>query len=231
MPDSNAVITRSRIIQRAFRRVGKFNPTTQETALSVELLNMIVKNLDEEGRWLWAINNTPTNLNLVAGTQTYSVGTVPSGIANNILKLENFELVQGANLVPLQILTKTEAVETALRESNGTPSAVYLETATNMLNQKIWVYTNPTSNDTAQYYYRRRLYDFDNANDNPDFPQDWGLRIIAVLTFELSKEYGGINPTERELMRADAENAINQGIAANANESADPTYPLKTIYY
>lgn len=228
MPDSNATINRTKLIERSFRRIGVSSPTATEKANAVDLLNDIIKGLDTEGKWLWAISNTPTLLTLTSGNRTYSVGTAPTGIPTYILQLETFDLIQGSTYTPLTIIGKSEAMSTSLREGTGEPSLVYLEKFPSMSAQKIHVFTTPNGTYNAQYTYRRRLYDFDAASDSPDFPQDWAQRLVKILSYELSPEFG-IPLTEREILRIEAEGAINKGHASNVDESGQ--VPVQTVYY
>lgn len=228
MANSDSTITRTNLIKRSFRRIGIKNPSTLDQANAVDLLNAVIKELDAEGRWLWAISNTVTTLTLVASTRSYSVGTAPTGIASNIMGLETFELVQGASYVPLRIIEKTEALTTTLREGVGTPSLVYLEKAPVMTNQKIHVFQSPGTGYTAQYTYRRRLYDFDNASDNPDFPQEWEQKLVRILSAELAPEFG-IPLDERQLLMMEAEKAKLQSLSNNS-ETSDATSIVTTYF-
>lgn len=229
MADSNQTITRVKLIKRAFRRIGKFYPTLNiDIPNGVELLNDIVKRVDEDGRWLWTISNTPTLLNTVASQRSYTVGTAPTGIANNILKLVRFELLEGTTITPLTVVEKTEAISTTLRESTGKPTLAYLENMPAMTAQKIHLFETPNGIYNCQYYFQRRLYDFDNPADNPDFPQGWSMRLTSILAYELSKEYG--TPLdERVLLQQEAQAAENSGLASNMEDPGEETQT--TVYY
>lgn len=228
MPNSDHVITRSQLVRRAFRRIGKFNPTTNDTLQATDLLNDLIKEIDVAGRWLWTISNTQSTLTLTSGNRTYSVATPPAGIESNILSLETFELLEGTSYTPLIIIDKTESLTTTLRENTGKPTHVFLETAPSMANQKIHLFQTPNGTYTAKYTYRRRLYDFDNASDNPDFPQEWAQKLAKILSYELCAEYG-VPLAERQWLQAEAEQARQSGFAANS-ESSDPTV-YETVYF
>lgn len=219
MPDSNATITRNELIARAFRRIGIDSPSTNETALAASLLNDVVREIDAEGRWLWTVSNTPSELTLVASQQAYTVGTGASNIAAYIMALERMEIVQGTSLIPLRVLDKTESITTWEREATtGEPYLVYLERAPLNSSNRILFYPTPDSAYEIQYYYRRRLYDFDAAGDNPDFPQEWNQKLVRRLSYELSPEYG-IPLAERQLLLAEAQEAMRMGKAANADKA------------
>lgn len=193
MSDSNATITRTELVRRAFRRIGQDNPTNTDKANAVALLNDILKGLDPQGRFLWTISNTPSTLTLVDGQSAYTVGSAATNIANYIIALERVEMMNGTQIsYPLDILDKSEAISTWNRDSaaSSQPVQVYLERAPLASNQKMHFYPTPNAADSIQYYYRRRLYDFDNPSDNPDFPAEHNQRLVQMLASELAPEYG-----------------------------------------
>lgn len=228
MPDSNYTTTRTKIIRRAFRRIGIKNPSVNEQISAVELLNEIMKEIDVEGRWLWAISNTETSLNTVASQRIYATGTPPVGIKADILELENVELLKGTNYVPLRIIGKSESLSTFEREGTGEPIYVYLTQAPDMTNREMHFLPTPDAVYAVRYTYRRRLFDFDNAADIPDFPQDWNLRLVKRLANELAPEYGLPLP-EQAAHEQRAEKAMKEGKAAAADKA--PTVTLKTEFF
>jgi len=228
MPNSDATINRLKILKRAFRRIGKFTYSVTEMANAVELLNDIIKDIDSSGRWLWCVSNTPSTLTLVTNQRSYASGTGASNIATNILALERVELVQGGSYTPLTIIDKTESISTILRENTGQPTHVFLENMPSMTSQKMHFFQTPNSAYSIQYYFRRRLYDFDNASDNPDFPQDWAQRLVKIMSYELSMEYG-LPLQDIDYLRSQAEDARNKGLASNGEEPT-PTV-TETVYY
>lgn len=216
MPTSTATITRDKLVKRSFRRIGIKNPSTNDMVNAVELLNDKVKEIDVNGKWLWAISNTPSTLTLVANQRSYATGITATTINSNILSLERVELVEGTTLTPLNIIGKTESIETSLRENTGKPVAVFLEQATAMASNKMHFFQTPNSAYSVQYYFRRRLYDFTSASMNPDFPQDWAQRLVKILSYELAPEYG-IPLQEREVLRLEMQSSLMQGQASNTD--------------
>lgn len=230
MSDSNATITRTKLIQRAFRRIGIDSPSTNELGLGVELLNDIIKELDEEGRFLHAVSNTPSTLALVSGQASYDVAS--DGIPSYMLSLERVEIVRGeGTLEPIRIIDKSESISTYEREgtTGGDPHMVYLERQPNMANQKIWFYPTPSAAVNIQIYFRRPLYDFDNASDNPDVPQSWNQKLVKRLAYELAPEYG-VPLAERQLIKAECDEAMKKGWAAQEEKTAEPK-PVQATYF
>ncbi len=228
MPNSDANITRLKLIKRAFRRIGISLPNNNDVANAVELLNDKIKEVDVGGRWLWCISNTPSTLTLITNQRSYAAGSGASLIATNILELERVELVNGTSLTPLTIFGKTESIETVLRENTGVPAGVFLEKTPSMASQKMHFFQTPNAAMSIQYYYRRRLYDFDNPTDNPDFPQEWAQKLVKMLSYEMAPEYG-IPLQEREILKSERDEALRGGLSSNT-ESGD-TYTETTVYF
>ena len=58
-----------------------------------------------------------------------------------------------------------------------------------------------TNGNILMYTYKRPLYDFDAAGDNPDMPQGWNRYLIYRLAEDLAPEYG-IALDERSWLKA-----------------------------
>jgi len=91
-----------------------------------------------------------------------------------------------------------------------------------MADQKIWFYPTPSEAYTAKYTYRRRLYDFDNASDNPDFPQTYALPLEKILAAEMAPFYH-LPLEERMLINAESDKALAIMLGANKNDYNVPT--------
>lgn len=219
MSSSTANMTRTDIVRFALGKVGNTDPTTTESADAVTLLNAKIKELDEKGRWLWAISNTPTALTLVAGQRSYATGATATTIATNILELERVELVISAtDLRPVRIVPKSEAIGTWEREvSNGEPYLVHLQNAPLMTNQTMHFFPTPMQAYAVQYYHRRRLYDFTLSTDNPDFPPGWNIKLINILAAELAPFY--LPQGELTYHEIKSKEAIKEAKAANADKA------------
>ena len=56
--------------------------------------------------------------------------------------------------------------------------------------------------------YKRPLYDFDAAGDNPDMPSGWNMYLLYRLAYDLAPEYG-IALDERHWLRNEFMEAYN----------------------
>lgn len=224
---STVTLTRTQLIQKAFKIVGIDSPSAAEMADAVLELNTLIKLIDVEGRWLWCVSHTPSTLTTVASQASYTVSG--DSLANDILDVETVHWMQSStDSIPLTVFDATQAQETGLRDDTGQPVAVYLEKRPVLANQKLWVYPTPSTAYNMEYYYRRRLYDFTAASDNPDFPAEWVNVLKKRLARELALQYG-LPLAERQDLRLEANEAMRKVNAVNAEEP--PTQEVKTIYY
>jgi hypothetical protein len=229
MPSSDHTVTRNDIILRSFRRIGIDNPSTNAKANAVGLLNDIVKEIDVEGRLLFTISNTETALNTVISQRTYATGTPPVGLKADILQLENFELLVGTSYISVDIVGKTESLTTYYREGTGQPVKVYLTDAPLLADKVLHLLPTPNAVYACRYTYRRRLYDFTNASDNPDFPQDWNLKLVKRLSAELAPEFGVPIDQILNFHEPVSQKAMKDGKAAAADKA--PTVTQRTEYF
>ncbi len=226
---STATIARNDLVKRAFRRIGIDHPSINQINDAVSLLNDIVKEIDTEGRWLWAISSNPSPLLLVPSQRWYTAGVGASLIQPNIMVVEWAEVIQGTSLRPLQIITELEAISNIQREAvGGQPYYVYLERNAVKANQRMGFFPTPMDAYATQYTFRRQLYDFLNPTDNPDFPQDWAIALAKRLSFEMAAE-NGIPLQERAKLEQEANDAMRKRMAANS-ETPTPR-PQRSQYF
>jgi hypothetical protein len=231
MSDSNATITRTELLQRAFRRIGIDSPSTNELALAVPVLNDIMRELDPECRFLHAISNTPTSLTLANGTASYSAGSGASNFPLYTMAIERVELrINSPPYVPLAVLSRDDWFNSIYRGTSGQPLQCHLERAAASANSLLWFAPTPDAAYTANVFTRRMLYDFDNASDNPDIPQSWNLKLIKRLAYELAPE-NGIPLEERQLIKAEVDEAMALGKAAEADSTTKRPVKFRGQYF
>lgn len=93
----------------------------------------------------------------------------------------------------LNEISRDEYFELPTKEtSNGDPSAFYYDPRRGNTQGGI-LYLWPRPNDLSGHLrvtYTRTIEDFDNATDNPDFPQEWLLTLVYGLAALLAPLYG-----------------------------------------
>lgn len=245
--DSN--LTRNGLIESAYRTIGVLSPgvTLSGELLNegIESLNLIVRELDGTGKWLWGIGSTPTSITLVANTFVY---TSSNGLPTNITELASAVYRDSAGQdYPLTILTAEGYDAVQNKTQTGEPAYIYLAEHRDVGSQTLFVgptlssvntqsvvtgtdaaawkcirsHTAATDNrpvtganyllywesggsgpaawaaDTeytapqqVRIRYKRPLFDFDTASDNPDFPKQYTRMLKNLLSADLADGMG-----------------------------------------
>lgn len=249
MPTSNFNVTRNEIITLALQNIGVLadgeSASGDQITNGIKSLNLIVRELDTSGKWLWGISQTPSTVTLVANQFVYTAAA--SAIPTDLLQLVRASYRDAqANDWPLDILT-TEGYESiGEKVKSGDPRSVFLPEHKTLSSKTLFVWpmltsvntqsvvtgtdaaawkcikshtsdstnkpitganyllywesggSGPSSWATATSYtapqqvrlwYKRPLYDFDAASDNPDFPQQWSRLLIYRLSADLADMY------------------------------------------
>jgi hypothetical protein len=250
----DATLTRNGVIESAYRTIGALAPGVTLTGEllneGIEALNLIVRELDATGKWLWGIG-APASLTLVANTFVY---TSSNGLPTNILELVSaFYRDAQAQDWPLTILTTEGYDRLGNKTDTGEPADIYLVEHRDIESRTLYVnpmlgavntqsvvtgtdaivykcirsHTAETTNKPitgANYLlywvaggagpsvwaadsayvapqqillrYKRPLFDFDTASDNPDFPKQYTRMLKNILAGDLS-DGNGISLEER----------------------------------
>lgn len=222
-------VTRTELVDMSLGKIGVADPGQSDRVLGINLLNTLIRNLDARGDWLHAISNTESTLTTIANQQAYAAGSGASLIATNIVRLEYAAVVIGTRREDLILFDKQTSLRTRLQDdTNGQPIAVHLETAKLRSSQRMLFYPTPNSAYSIVYKFRRPIYDFDTASDNPDFPSQFILPLSRLLAYELAPHYG--TPLqERQLLLAEGEKSYIETVAGLSDR---PAYiAVKTEYY
>jgi hypothetical protein len=223
MPSSDHNVTRNELVRLALSRLGVSEPTTDEIADGARALNSVVRKIDVEGRWLWAISNTPSSFTTVAGQQSYDVET--DGLADDILDLDQSGVWIDRSATDreyIRVIDKSESLNSYENENTGEPYLIYLERQPLSTNNKVWLFPIPSGVYTIKYNYRRKIYDFDLVGDNPDFPQEWQICLEMQLASYLAPHYAA-TLQERQYLRAEADAELRKMQAANQDNAQQVT--------
>ncbi len=242
-----ANLTRNGLVEAAYRKLRVLPPgvTLSGELLNegVEALNLIVRELDATGKWLWGMGTS--SITLVANTFVY---TTSNGLASNILELSAaFYRDSSAQDWPLKILTAEGYDALQHKTETGEPNAIYLTDHRDVGSQTLYVApmlasvntqsvvtgtdaaawkcirshtaasenqpitganyllywesggsgpavwaadTQYTAPQLLMLRYKRPLFDFDTASDNPDFPTQYTRMLLYLLCADLSDNVG-----------------------------------------
>jgi len=224
---SNETVTRTELIDLSLRQLGNTNPSDTDRSRAVVVLNAMLKQIDPKAKWSWTSSFVPAQVTTVASQRAYGV---IDGLNSNIFELETVERVTGTTLSPIQVIDTPERLKSVDREQTGEPRFAYLQRSPLLANQKLEFLPTPNGAYIYQYTFRRRLYDFTAASDNPDFPGEWNLSMAIMLADKLAREYGLTTEDKLEL-RADAQEQERLLLAANSRESANFIPPVSAKFY
>lgn len=221
-------VTRDELIDLAFSLIGVSEVSKTDRTLAKKVLNSLMRHLDARGTWLHTVDNTESTLTLVANQQEYVTGTGANNIADNMLKLETCAVYINDHEW-LTILDKPMSLRTPLMDdSTGQPEAVHFARAKLTADNVLLFYPTPNAAYTVKYTFRRPLFDFDGATDNPDFPGPFILPLQKMLGAELAPHYG-IPLQERQFLKAEG---MGEFELAKADLADRPSYtPLKMEYF
>jgi len=136
-------LNRDQLITLGYQMIGLLPPGETlpgaELDIGKQVLGLIVRETDAAGRWRWTID-VATSLTLVANTFRY---TSSNGLPTNIAELVSVMYRdQGANDLPVKILT-AEGYEALPRKiESGDPEYVYLTQGISLTSREMYV--NPT---------------------------------------------------------------------------------------
>lgn len=244
-------------MESAYRAIGVLPPgvTLSGELLNegIEALNLIVRELDTTGKWLWGIS-PPSSITLVANTFVY---TSSNGLPTNILEVVSaYYRDASAEDYPLEVLTAEGYDRIRNKTDTGEPQTVYLTDHRDVGSQTLYIspmlasvntQSVVTGTDAAAYKcirshtaatdnrpitganyllywtaggsgpsawaadssyvapqqvlmrFKRPLFDFDTASDNPDFPTQYTRMLKNLLAADLS-DGQGISLDERTFL-------------------------------
>ena len=222
-------LSRTELIDLSFSLVHVVEPSADEYALAVKVLNSLVRFLDSKGTLLHAVSNTESTLVTVAGQDSYGTGTDETTIDPAISELHWISVLDPTDRRTLTILDKKTAVSTTLKNDTQTyPDAVYLERSARRSDNKLWIFPTPTSSVTLKYTFRRPLYEFSSATDNPDMPDSFLLPLQKLLAAQLAPHFS-LALAERQSLILEGEKEFQE---AFSRQSDAPAYvPVRTEFF
>lgn len=189
-------VTRTEIIERAYRIVGKLSMgETLSAEMSVQAmiaLNSMIKSWQSRHVFLWTVREFTQTL--TAGVTSYPLaGSDPSVYALDRAYLRSDNVDH-----PISVASWRQYVDLSDKTSTGDPSLVALDT---QISPTLYVWPVPTETRLLYYTGVVKLKDFDTAGGSPDFPVRYVEAITFGLAHKLACEYGLPIAERRELER------------------------------
>lgn len=216
--------SRDTIIKGALRKVGALaqgqTPSTNDVNDAAEALNNLVKAWMADGMPLWKI--ATYNFNLTNGNNTYRIGLGETLATAKPLKIIQAWTRDTSGVdIPLQIKTLYDYNRLSNKSAVGMP--IQLTYHPQRVFGDIYVYPTPDATIAAEYdvyiRYQAPYEDFDAANNEPDFPQEWFQALIYGLAYVLAPEYG-IPLEERLVLKQDMQMFKAEALSAGSEEGS-----------
>lgn len=202
-----AVFTRNRdqLIASALRKVNAFEsgetPDAQSVADASDALNAMVKHWQASGIQIWRM--TEATITLVAGQNSYTLGTDPSTKPLKIISARSFNTTSLID-VPLEEMDRVEYQELPNKTSTGAVNGFFYDRQAGTGTLYVWPSPGNTD-DIIKYTYARPIQDFNVAGDSADFPIEWTRAVEWGLADEIADEYDVPEPKRTRIERRAAQ--------------------------
>lgn len=139
---ADSTLTRDQLIQAAYetaKQVEEGNPVSAEQlAIGRTRLNMIVREVDQSGNWVWTIQEA-THLSLQSHVGVYDAN---SGLPTNISELVSvvYRDANGCDSPPLKIFRPEGYEEIRNKMETGVPHGVYLTNDIQLAQRRLYVW-------------------------------------------------------------------------------------------
>lgn len=191
-------LTRNEIIKTALLNVGMIGegetPNATQYTDGAIMLNMIVKAWHADGMPLWALKQWSFSL---SATASYPIGagqTIATARPLRIYQAFTRHLTDFTD-IPVEIITGAEYDSISNKTATGLPTKLYYDvqgTSPSYGTIYLWPIPDTTTIATRQCYirYQRPFEDFDASSDTPDFPQEYFLALVWMLSWALGPAAG-----------------------------------------
>jgi len=201
-------LTRNQIILDALDLLGVGadgeTPSSDLVARCARRLNAMVKAWEAAGTHLWT--KTEGQLTSIADRQSYTFGGTAPDFAVRALKILSVRRRESGIDTPLTALSREDYFDLPDKSTASIPTSFYYDPQLTQARLYVWPPMATGNSMTLHFTYARQIEDFDAANNNPDFPQEW----LEALTYNLAVR---LAPVVGVALRAD--------VAAIAAESLD----------
>lgn len=178
------------IIRRSFHVLGVVaageTPTASQQSDAFDALNDMLDSWATEKLTLFATLRTEHTL--TAGLSPHTIGTSGTFNTTRPVRVDRASLLRDGSETPLNILTDAAWQDTQGKDTEGTPSALWVETAYPLV--KLHLNPVPSTADTLVLYTWQQLGRFASVAASFDLPPGYARAIRYNLAKELAPEYG-----------------------------------------
>lgn len=208
--------TARKIIKSAMRRAGILtgneNPTAEEAADGLEMLNDMLASWSNDSMVIYA--RTLENFPVSGGVASYTIGPGATFDTVRPVKIVSAFIRIGTLDYPLQIINDETYADIGMKSINGIPQALNFDNNYPVVTIKL--YGPPDASYTLFLLSEKQLTQF-TLDDNVDLPPGWRRALIYNLALELAPEYG--QPASQEVVSVarESKGEIRRAIMAARN--------------
>lgn len=205
----NFVMNAGAIVNAVLRKTGAFDPAdtipAADTAIVLEALNNVCKDLAIDGGPLWCIEDV--TIPLVSGQKDYNLSQImgmplPPRILQAYIRTLGTSNPTGYSDVTMEIVSRADYNTLGGKFSPGVPNQLWYNPQ--LSGGIVTLYNVP--NDSIHEVHvvvQRQIQDVNVVTDNPDFPQEAARMLIWATLDEVALDYR-MPPDERKEANAKA---------------------------
>lgn len=204
-------LNRTGILRVAYQLCGLIpageDPDTNQLAVGSDLLNLVLKSLQDEGIILSTLSRTTTTL--VAGQAQYTTASDTLDIDGGTPYCTN---TSGTDL-PVRIISRAMYMELSNKTTQGQPTQMYIERGQAL---SFFLYPTPDSGwSTITYPRISLLSDMNSSADSTALPSRYLQTIVKLTAADLALRHGLMD--KQAVLRQEAEIAKNR-VVGDDNE-------------
>lgn len=199
------------------------DPSAEQLQMGSDFLNVLVKELENEGIYLSKLEMT--TISLTAGTSQYTP-------ASNTLDIDQhtpFVTGQGVD-VPLRMISRGDYMAIPLKTTQGQPTMIYVQKASTLT---FFLYPVPDSNWTSVTVPRIvMLSDMDSASVTSGLPSKYLATLYLGLAVKLAPAHGQL--AKVQFLDTQYQNAKSKALNADTekgNARFIPDYGNRWPFY
>lgn len=181
-------------------------PTDHQYQFARRALNRLAKSWMKRGLKLWS-QKTAT-LDLVSGTNSYTLGATGTKVMTRPLDVYNVRWTDGTSELPVLAYSRNEYMMQVNKTSTGKPVRFYYDPQLD--NGVLYLWPAPdSSTDDLLFNYRTPIEDFDELDDDAYFPVEWTHALVmnlCTLIFPL----GAVDAQRRSELYQQAMDALTE---------------------
>lgn len=221
---TNFDLNRTGILRVAYQLVGITpageDPDTNQLAVGSDILNLVLKSLQDEGIILSTLSRTTTTL--VAGQAQYSTASDTLDIDGGTPYCTN----SSASDLPVLMISRAQYMELTNKTTQGQPTQMYVEKGPTI---SFFLYPTPDASWTSITYPRITLLsDMNAASDSTALPSRYLQTIVKLVAADLSIRHGYYE--KQQILRAEAEVAKSRVVnddTERGNIKFIPSYGIR----